>query len=539
MPHLRIVLLLAIALVAAPSGARAEDAMRESSQGGAPPPTLYGRLELSLGDAIRMGLENNLDVRVTRFDPAISYESSQIAWAPYDPLAVGEFGETNFEQPNTFGINRVAKNVQDDIGGSGGLTALVPYLNAQLGVVFSGNDRNTNSTIEALSPKLTSDLTFTATIPLLRNLLWSQTWTAVHTSKIGYGIALETFRTQVMDVVRTVELAYWNLIASKEQVGVQQATLETNRSQLDQVRTQYEVGVVSKVEVVQAEAGVSQAEFDLIVAENRYRAAQDRLIDLILGVQLTPESRLEVAPTDDLADYVAYEIDEELSVQKAFENRPELVIAEQGVRVEEVNLKFAKNQRLPQFDFQGSYGWNGVAGNNNPRFNSAAFGALPPAPNTTYGETFDDYFQDQGANSWMAKGVLTIPIGNIGGRHGVSQAELRLRKADSNVTRTRQLIIFQVRQEARNLRAAMLGIEAANRNVDATAEQLRAEQIRLEHGESTPFDVLQRQEQFVRAQSQQILALQAYQTAITELNRAQGTTLSARQIKIDDVAELR
>ena len=38
----------------------------------------------------------------------------------------------------------------------------------------------------------------------------------------------------------------------------------------------------------------------------------------------------------------------------------------------------------------------------------------------------------------------------------------------------------------------------------AAAEQLRAESIRLEHGESTPFDVLLREQDLVKAESQKI-----------------------------------
>ena len=73
----------------------------------------------------------------------------------------------------------------------------------------------------------------------------------------------------------------------------------------------------------------------------------------------------------------------------------------------------------------------------------------------------------------------------------------------------------------------------------AAAEQLRAEHVRLEHGESTPFDVLLREQDLVQAQSQKILAQNTYHNSITALDRAQGTILERNQIVVDQAAALR
>ena len=57
-------------------------------------------LQLSLADAIAMGLENNLAVEVTRFTPYIAYEDTRIAWGAYDPEMFAEGGYTKNEIPN-------------------------------------------------------------------------------------------------------------------------------------------------------------------------------------------------------------------------------------------------------------------------------------------------------------------------------------------------------------------------------------------------------------------------------------------------------
>ncbi|MBW2230726.1 MAG: TolC family protein, partial [Deltaproteobacteria bacterium] len=118
------------------------------------------------------------------------------------------------------------------------------------------------------------------------------------------------------------------------------------------------------------------------------------------------------------------------------------------------------------------------------------------------------------------------------------QSRIELRRANSQVTRLRQDIIVSVRRAARGLLAAAQGVQAAERRRVAAAEQLRAETIRLEHGESTPFDVLQRDRDLVEAESQKIEALRAYRISQATLEREQGTILEDRNISIEQVRRL-
>jgi outer membrane protein TolC len=114
-----------------------------------------------------------------------------------------------------------------------------------------------------------------------------------------------------------------------------------------------------------------------------------------------------------------------------------------------------------------------------------------------------------------------------------------LRRSETALLRLEQSIVSEIRRAARNLAASVEGIGAAERAESAAAEQLRAEHVRLEHGESTPFDVLLREQDLVQAQSQKILAQNIYHNSITALDRAQGTILERNQIVVDQAAALR
>jgi outer membrane protein TolC len=119
-----------------------------------------------------------------------------------------------------------------------------------------------------LSPEYDSGWSIDVTQPVLRDLIWNQPWTRVRTSRLLSGSSEDGFRRAVMDTVQQIEDAYWTLIATTRRCACAKKSLETAGALREQTKTQFEVGVVSKVEVTEAEAGVSQRQVELIRAEN-------------------------------------------------------------------------------------------------------------------------------------------------------------------------------------------------------------------------------------------------------------------------------
>jgi outer membrane protein TolC len=503
-------------------------------------------MALSLDRAVELALENNLDVEVQRFAPLISGEREREAWGAYDPESYAEFGYADIDNPSSFTLDGQVVSVDRSASGTGGFQGLLPYLGSRYDFSFSGSRATTNSTVQSLTPELRSSFSLNLAQPLLRGLIWNEPWTRVKTTRVLYDESLEEFRRRVMDTVQEVEDGYWNLIATGEQKRVAEKSLETARALLEQTQTQYEVGVVSKVEVVESEAGVADRDFNLIVAENRYQSAQDFLINLILGTDFTADSTIKIEPTDRPDDYITYEIDAESATQRAFAHRPELAIADDEIERQKLELKFAKNSRLPKLDIEVGYGNRGIAGDRNP--DSCAFVADDPVlfaacledpSKRTFGDTLDDFLGDRATEQFTARALFSIPIPNTAARSKVSQGELSLRRAITEKRRLEQNIILEVRKAVRDLESSQEGIEAAQRASAASAEQLRAERIRLEYGDSTPFDVLQREEDFVQAESREIDALRSYRISVTGLNRAEGSILTDRNIAIDQISSVR
>ena len=518
------------------------------------------RVPLTLRDAVEKGLQNGLALDVQRYGPYIANEVLASALGAYDPELYSDYLYSSTDTPVASLLTFPDASVLErDFTGEAGLRGILPFTSTSYGVSYGARRVQTTDPLSLLSPEIRSSIVFTVTQPLLRNLIWNQPWTTVKTSEVGSRAAWDDFRRQLMDTVQAIENAYWYLVASEEQLRVANKSFDSAKALLDQTKTQYDVGVVSKVEVTEAEAGVASREVNVITAKNAYLARQDQLIDLVYGAGLRPKLEFLVDPTDRPLVEAKYEVNLELAVEKAFSERPELAIAKDEVQRQQYLVQYAKSQRWPQVDVVGQYGYQGLTGQPSkdcviPNFSgtfvpgqtgapcSEFIAQLPPGSVPNSANIMDanqDFFSGRTGLNWSVKGILSVPLGNNTAYHNLERTRLEFRRANAQTKRTEQDIILDVRNAVRNLDSAYEGIEASERARIAAEEQLRAERIRLEHGESTPFDVLLREEQLVSAERDKIEALRVYQSSATALDRAQGTILESHNIVIQDVSTLR
>jgi outer membrane protein TolC len=538
-----------LAAVAQPAlGAEPGETASAATGRDAPLPIHDGVIELSLRDAVDLAIQRNLAVDLVRYDPYVARARLGAAWGAYDPELFGEGGITDGEERNASALSTIGGIEAFDLSkqrvwnGQSGFRGQIPWLGGTYRAFYGNGETETNSRFNVLNPQYDATFQVTATVPLLRGLFWSQPWTQVRLARVGVRAADERFATDLMEIVKSTEDAYWALIAARDRTRVAEASLETAKALIEQTEAQYEVGVVSRVEVVQAEAGVADREFTLIAEQARERTAQDALIDTVLGPYLDADTELTVKTLDPPEEITVREVDERAALERAMARRPEIRLARSQVEQRLIEVKFTGNQRLPQLDIAGSYGESDLAGNTrqgiDPDLN-AALENSPRRPGRNWEDAHDTFFTGAAPRSYSVRGILSIPLGNSAARHEHSRAKLELQRAETSLKRLEQSIVSEIRKAARDLKAALEGIEAAERGEAAAAEQLRAERVRLEHGESTPFDVLQREEDLVRAQAQKILAQQVYHNSVTALDRAQGTILERNEIVVEEAATLR
>lgn len=501
------------------------------------PGGLGGELRLTLSEAQAMALENNLGLDIARARPLVAGEQVGVAEGLFDPAAYAEYAYDHQETP-------VASSVQNAFGGlqpitvikenywrySGGIDGALPF-GLQYNTRYELQRLDSSSSFTALSPEYRPTWRSELTLPLLRGLVFNPGNVALKRSEIDRDISDQDFRQALMNVVLLVESAYWELAAARAQDGVAQKSLQTARDLLEQTSVQYEVGVVSKVNVTEAEAGVAEREFTAIQNSNRAKRAQDVLLDVI-AVPTLVEYRLTEVVLEEPA-YIEYDVDEEESIRLAKQLRPELVAARKRVEDSEIQLAAARNDALPRLDVTASYGFAGIAGSEKPN----PLTGLPPGlglPKNRWSAS-NDWLNASGDHSYGLGARASIPIGNRTARSRVTQREIELRRAQRGLKRVEQEILLEVRNAARAVVDAREGLEAAERRRVAADETLRAEEERLRLGDSTPFNVLQREEDVTGAESQQIGALQLYRVAIATLQREEGSILRKRDISAQEV----
>ena len=490
-----------------------------------PADVLGQEVELALSDAILLALEHNLNLAVARTDPAVANQAVRQATGAYDPTLFADFNFANDEDPSANAIQSALLNFDRTIKTQSwtydaGVTGILPY-----GMSYSStldlNQIESSSAFFTLDPEYRTAWTSQLTLPLLKNFLRNQADVTVERSRINQAISDQDFRRLLIDEVLLVESTYWDLTAALEQHRVAMKSLETAQSLLEQTRVQYEVGVIARVDITQAQSGLAEREESEISARFRGLNVQDRLLSQILAPGATDYEGTVIKPESPAM--VQYEVDIDAAVKRAFATRPELYVARGRVADAEVELGFAENQTLPQFDVTGSYTLQGLAGKVD----------TPPQPDSIKSEA-RNAFHDLGnrEKSYSLGAQFSVPFPNTSARALATQRRIEYRRARTELRREEQRIILETRLAARALLAAIERIEASERRQEASDEALRAEQERLRLGDSTPFDVLQREEDVVEAEDGLITALQVYRVAISELERAQGTLLERRGIQV-------
>ncbi|HTO70406.1 MAG TPA: TolC family protein [Myxococcota bacterium] len=511
--------------------------------------------ELTLQQAIGLALQYNLNLQIVRNDPLLARERIREAQGAFDPNLSGAFQQQHTETPVANSLqalfgNTADRTVDDSQNYGAGLVGILPY-GPSYSSGYTFNKLASTNALFGLKPQYTSAWTNSLTLPLLRDLYWSTPTYLVERSKLDSQISDASFNSQLQDGVFLVEGSYWALSAARALERSTQKGVDTANDLLEQTKVQYQVGTVSKVLVTQAEAGVAQRESEHISALNSVRRAQDTLLTAILQPGVNDYSSTNIRTEE--PTFVDYQVDANAAVEKARASRPELYQVQKQLEEAEIAEKWSWNQKLPAFDVGASYTMNGISGTQKiPPGTPIGFQDDPNTPTlfdpkqvfeppfgygTSPGAAHDRYFAGNGFHNWTFGATLSYPLGNETADSRYIQRKIELRRAKTSLAREEQDVVLSVRTAVRELQSSIDAVKAAQRARIASEETLRAEEERLRLGDSTPHNVLLFQNDLLTAESNEITQLQLYRTAISALERAQGTLLESRGISVENERE--
>lgn len=351
-------------------------------------------------------------------------------------------------------------------------TGNIRYENVNIGKGISNNHSNTIS----------------ASIPIYTGGKLSGT---IDQAKANYKYYLVGEQKAYNDMRETVTNSYYGMLQADNVQNLSRESVNRLEEHLKNVKAQYDVGVVAKVDVLRSEVELADAQQTLIQAENAYHIAEATL-NKIVGLPMDTTLKLQ-----DSMQYTPYDNDMKYCLDYAAEHRPDLEQARQNVEAAKGALKVARSGYMPQVSASASQNWNDT-----------------------------NWPGDENGNWSVGVGVSMnifdtgVTLSKI---HG---AEADLAKAEESYRDAVDSIMLEVRSTYLNLREAEKRIKTTEVAVAKAEEDYHIAQVRYMAGVGTNTDVLDAQVALTDAQNNYVQSLYDYNTSKTSLETAIGVPMA-------------
>ena len=488
-------------------------------------------LSLSLEDCILKAMKNNIGVAIEILNPELSDLGISLAQEKFLPslnLSYSQRDTTNA----SFSFLESADVVSTVRGTyAAEISQLIPT-GGTFSITLDGYRTDTTQRLQTINPRYGTTLTFAFTQPLLKNFGFKLTRREIIIARNNLDISETQLQRVLQQTVYNIEEAYWNLVSSIENLKVRQQSLRLAQELLEKNKRAVEVGTLAQIEILSAESAVASRQADILQAQATVKDNEDRLkILLNITAEGIPED-INIVPADKPAlEERKITLDEAL--RTALANRPDLQGTRLGIKNQEMNVSFAKNQLLPGLNFSASYWSPGLSGTQfiydpdrpfDPPTGSVAYGASD-AWKDTFGFAYEN---------WSAGITLDIPLNSIFSRANYAQAKVNLEQSLLRLKDTEQQIFLEVKSAVRAVQTNYERVQAYKAARDLAERTLEAEEEKFKVGISTPYFVLQYQTELTTAQTNELAAIIDYNLSLARLQRAMGVNLAEKNIKFTD-----
>ena len=308
---------------------------------------------------------------------------------------------------------------------------------------------------------------------------------AVKTAEMDYDIALCNEAFAMLDVGYAAEHTYWTLSAMEQYLASVRRYVDIIRSLKQLVDARFAEGYIAKGDVLQIDSRLSEALYELSVAEQNYSVAKNNF-NILRGVDLATEVQLSQSISDSIPLPVRVEFDNVVA------SRPDFAAADLACGRAEVAVRAARAPYNPQLSVGVGGRW------------------APYTPNKT-GQT-------EVNGSLFAQ--VSVPIFHWGERHRVVAAA-RERQRQSTLA-LQQLYDDILREEMNgwvNLVDSSAQVEASMRSMVIAGENLEISTYAYNEGVASVLDVLQAQISWLQLYTNTITAQYNYAVAVSDYQR--------------------
>ncbi|MGH9515648.1 MAG: TolC family protein [Terriglobales bacterium] len=553
-----------------------------------------GKLYLSLKDAIRLALENNLDIAIARYNLPIAdmdilrtqaggvfrgvntgvvqgtpgggvggfgtgapgagaggttagaggagagasglVQSTLGVGTPvqsYDPVIIGIFGEEHQTTPLANLQIYGVPLLQLNTGQANFGVAQAFPTGSSFSFEFNNNRQTTNSPFFNLSPALGSMYRVSFHQELLSGFGFGPNLRYLRIAKNDKKISDIGFKDQVMATVTQVENIYWDLVSAYEQAQVNEQSVAFAQQSLDNAKKQLQLQSIPAMDVMRAEAEVSKRAQDLTVARTSLQL-QELLMKNALTKSLDDPvlESVNVVPTDraQTAAPPAANQSVQALIDQALRDRPELQESDIDLVNRQISRKAARNALLPSLSLVAFYGGSGLAGPLNPGYN------IPGVPNvsnvpTDFSGALANSFNNTAPDYYVGFN-LNIPIRNRVAKADQYRSELEYRQAELRREELRKQIRIEVRNAEYALQQTAARVDAARKARDLAQRTFEITQKEQTLGAGSTFQTMTAQRDLALGELDLVTAMTVYEKAKVELDRATASTLEHNGIEI-------
>ena len=465
-------------------------------------------MRIRLHDAIFMGLKNNPAVTIERLNPDIMNTFVREERAAFDPELSANGQKSEVKSLRRLGAQRTPFDLRDkrfDVEVQ--LSEDLPT-----GTSIAVGSGMTGSVSNLYTDQFTGNLNVTITQSLLQGFGFGANLARLRQAQLD----LEISRTELKGVAETItaeiEKSYWDLYLTRQEMEIQQKSLELVQQQLAESLERVAVGKLPKLELAAVDAEVAARRGILIDSQSRYEQA--RIYFLYL---LNPEKN-DFWPTIPVPlDKPFLPVDklDEIAVHEQLGNkyRPDLKQARFALDKGKLNIARTKNGLLPRLDVFITLG------------------------RTTYSESFGNAYPDIHSPFYQAFGGFNFvfPLPNRKASAQLARARFSHEQQQLAVKNLEKLVEFDVRSAYVKVEQFRQQIEATRVTRELQEKKYAAEMEKFRVGKSTNFLVLQAQRDLTASQLDEARFLVSYLNALVNLYRSEGTLLERRGINTFDL----
>lgn len=476
----------------------------------------YPEVMLSLQDAMRMAVKNNLGVQGSRLQQGVTQAELVAAQAAFDAnFVAGTQGISQNQPTQNFGgfLPSDFSNQFKQWSFSSGIQSATVT-----GGTFNVGMESTYSklypeNLYSNNPAWINSLQVGLSQPLLRGFGTDVNMAQIRLARNNDRRSLQQLRQSLLNLCRDVEINYWQLVQARQRVvsaqwlvrvGVEVRDVLAKRRAFDTTQAQY-ADAVAKVE---------DRKSQVIRAQRDVTAAVDRMKVLLNDPSLPVGDETMIVPTDFMVDQaLVFSLRDAIST--AVEQSPGITQALLGVDDASIRQVVADNGRLPNLNLNAQMQYNGLE--------------------QGYGDSWQE-LTEAGFVNYLVGLSFSQPIGNRAPEANYRRARLQRSQAVLAYRSAVQNAIFYVKDALRGVDAQYRLIEQTRAYRLAQAENLRALLVDEQTIATLTPEFLslkfQRQQELASAQVQEIQSLVDYNGSIAQLWNAMGTGLQMNRVEL-------